>query len=126
MSGGLRRGVHVVTVTPFLPDETLDEESLRSLVAFCLDMGADGLLILGIMGEADRLSDAERERVIEVTLAHTAGQMQVTVGVTAGSTLVTRARARDAVRRGAAAVMVAPPAGTSAGPALRDHFRRVG
>jgi 4-hydroxy-tetrahydrodipicolinate synthase len=124
--GGLRRGVHVVTVTPFLPDEALDEESLRSLVAFCADAGVAGLLILGVMGEADRLSDGERERVIEVTLAHNAGRMQVTVGVTAASTVVTRARARDAVRRGADAVMVSPPAGTSAGAALRHHFRRVG
>jgi len=122
----LRPGVHVVTATPFLPDESLDEESLRSLVDFCFSAGADGLLILGVMGEADRLSDAERERVIDVVLDHNAKRMQVTVGVTAGSTVVTQERARDAIRRGADAVMVSPPPGSSAGAALREHFRRVG
>jgi len=118
--------VHVVTVTPFLPDERLDETSLRSLVEFCLKAGADGLLILGVMGEAERLSDRERERVIETVIDQNAGRMQVTVGVSAGSTLVTRERAVDALRRGADAVMVAPPSGATPGEVLREHFRRVG
>ena len=122
----LRPGVHVVTATPFLPDESLDSASIHSLVDFCHDCGADGLLILGVMGEADRLSDRERERVIDGVLGHNAGRMQVTVGVTGGSTAVTRDRARDAVRRGANAVMVSPPAGSSAGGPLREHFRRIG
>lgn len=121
-----RSGVHVVTVTPFLPDESIDEASLRSLVEFSLTAGADGLLILGVMGEADRLSDRERERVIETVIDQNAGRMQVTVGVTAGSTLVTRERAIDALRRGADAVMVAPLPGTSPGEPLRVHFRRIG
>ncbi len=119
-------GVHVVAATPFLPDESLDEASIGSLVDFCHANGADGLLVLGVMGEADRLSDAERERVIEGFLEQNAGRMQITVGVTAGSTVVARERARDAVRRGADAVMVSPPPGSSAGEPLREHFRRVG
>lgn len=75
-------GVHVVAATPFLPDESLDEASIGSLVDFCHANGADGLLVLGVMGEADRLSDAERERVIEGFLGHNAGRLQITVGVT--------------------------------------------
>ena len=123
---GLRPGVHVVTVTPFLSDEAVDEESARTLVAYCADAGADGLLILGVMGEADKLSDAERERIIDLVVAENAGRMQITVGVTAGSTVVARERARDAVKRGADAVMVSPPVGASANAALREHFRRIG
>jgi 4-hydroxy-tetrahydrodipicolinate synthase len=122
----VRPGVHVVAATPFLPDESLDEASIRSLVDFCFANGADGLLILGVMGEADRLSDRERERVIAGFLEHNAGRMQITVGVTTGSTVAARERARDAVRRGADAVMVSPPPGSSAGEPLREHFRRVG
>ena len=122
----LRPGVHVVTVTPFLPDESLDEASIDSLVEFCAGAGAEGLLILGVMGEADKLSDGERERIIDRFVAHNAGRMQITVGVTAGATVTVRERARDAIRRGADAVMVSPPIGSSAGPALREHFARIG
>ena len=127
MSGErLRPGVHVVMATPFLPDEEVDEASVRTLIEFSARADSDGLLILGVMGEADRLSDAERERTIALTIDHNAGRMQITVGVTAGSTVVARARVVAAVRLGADAVMVAPPPGSSEGAALREHFRRVG
>ncbi len=122
----LQAGVHVVTVTPFLPDESLDEASQRVLIDFCVDRGVAGLLILGVMGEADRLSDREREQVIDTVLDHNAGRLQITVGVTAGSTIVARQRARDAIRRGADAVMVSPPPGSSAGEPLHAHFRCIG
>ena len=122
---GLRPGVHGVLVTPFLPDETLDEASLRSLIDSYQAAGADGVLVLGDMGEADRLADREREQVAAVAIAHAAGRLQVTVGVSHQATVVTAARARVAARAGADAVMVAPPVGSSAGVALRDHFRRV-
>lgn len=125
-SSVLRPGVHVVAATPLLPDESLDTESLGTLADFCLNAGSDGMLILGVMGEADRLADAERERVIDTVIEHNAGRMQITVGVTAASTVVTRERAIDAVRRGADAVMVSPPPGSSPGEALREHFRRIG
>ena len=123
--GKLCPGVHVVTVTPFLPDESLDEASIDSLVDFCAAAGADGLLMLGVMGEADKLSDAERLRAIDRVLARNDGRLQVTVGVTAGATVVVRERAREAIRRGADAVMVSPPPGSVVGPALREHFARV-
>ncbi|MFN8592807.1 MAG: dihydrodipicolinate synthase family protein [Thermomicrobiales bacterium] len=123
---GLLPGVHIITATPFLPDESLDEASVATLVAACAAAGAEGMVILGVMGEADRLSDAERERVIDRFVAENAGRMQITVGVTAAGTHATRERARDAVRRGAQAVMVSPAFGMSAGPSLRDHFQRIG
>ena len=105
------RGIHVVSVTPFLPDETLDVASLRRLVDFCADAGAVGMLVLGVMGEADRLSDAERVRVIDHVVESNQGRLEITVGVTAGATVVARERARAAERSGARFVMVAPPVG---------------
>ena len=121
----LRPGVHSVLATPFLPDETLDEASLRSLVDSCVAASVDGVLVLGVLGEADRLSDAERDRVVALTLEQAGDRLQVTVGVTHQATVVTAARARAAARAGAAAVMVSPPVGSTPGLALGDHFRRV-
>lgn len=121
----LKSGVHCVMATPFLPDESLDEASLGTLLDYLARSGADGALILGVLGEADRLSDAERERVITRSLDHAGDRLQISVGVTASSTYVTRARARAAEEAGATAVMVSPPPGSSAGPALREHFRRI-
>jgi 4-hydroxy-tetrahydrodipicolinate synthase len=121
---GLQPGVHSVLVTPFLLDETLDEKSLISLIDAFRKACVSGVLILGVMGEAERLSDAERERVVDLTISKR-DRLQVTVGVTHQSTVVARARAKQAALAGASAVMVAPPMGSSAGPALFTHFQRV-
>lgn len=118
-------GVHNVTATPFLPDESLDEASLGSLVRYCVETGCDGMLILGVLGEADRLSDVERDRVIAKVVEENAGRLEITVGITHGSSVVTAERARRAVELGAHAVMVSPPPGSTANPALRDHYARA-
>jgi 4-hydroxy-tetrahydrodipicolinate synthase len=111
--------------TPFLPDESLDEASLSTLINYLVEGGCDGILILGVLGEADKLSDAERDRMIAKSIELSAGRLQVSVGITHNSTTVTRDRAVACVEAGAAAVMVSPPPGTSAGPALKEHFRRI-
>ena len=122
----LAPGVHSVLVTPFAADESVDEASLHSLVDYCIEAGVTGVLVLGVHGEADKLADVERERVQATVLAETDGRVQVTVGISASSTAVTRERALSAEHAGATAVMVAPPTATLAAPLLRDHFRRVG
>jgi 4-hydroxy-tetrahydrodipicolinate synthase len=78
-----------------------------------------------MLGEADKLSDAERERVQALVLEHAAGRVQVTAGTTHGGTDVAAQRARSAERAGATAVYVGPPPGSVWGPAVLDHYRRV-
>lgn len=121
----LKRGVHCVMATPFLPDESLDFASLDTLLDYLIQQGCDGALILGVLGEADRLSDREREGVIDYCIKRAGDTLQFSVGVTANSTIATRERAFHAEASGATAVMVSPPPGSSAGPALRKHFRRI-
>ena len=121
----LSPGVHSVVVTPFAADESLDEAALRSAIDYYVGSGLAGILALGVLGEADRLADAERERVQRIAIEHVQGRVQVTVGVSHPATVVAAERARSAERMGATAVMVAPPGGSAAGPPLREHFRRV-
>jgi 4-hydroxy-tetrahydrodipicolinate synthase len=122
----LSPGVHSVLVTPFAADESLDEVSIRTLVDYYAGAGVAGVLALGVLGEADKLSDAERERVQVAVLDQADGRVQVTIGVSAPSTALAAERGLAAARAGAGAVMVAPPAESVAGPALRDHYRRIG
>ncbi|MDQ2682859.1 MAG: dihydrodipicolinate synthase family protein, partial [Chloroflexota bacterium] len=125
MTTPLKAGVHCVMATPFLPDESLDEESLASLIDYLVDGGCDGILILGVLGEADKLSDAERDVMIRRSIELSAGRLQVSVGITHPSTKVARERALACVEAGAAAVMVSPSPGMAAGPALKSHFQRI-
>ncbi|MCB2184978.1 MAG: dihydrodipicolinate synthase family protein [Deltaproteobacteria bacterium] len=102
------RGVFPILVTPFLDDESLDLASLDRVVRFMVGVGVQGVTVLGVLGEANRLVDAEREEVIRAAVAATAGRIPVVVGVSHTGSRSTAALAARARELGAAAVMVAP------------------
>lgn len=125
MTIGLRPGVHCIAATPFLPDESLDLASVGTLMDYLIAGGCQGALVLGVLGEADRLSDRERDQVLQAALDLGGNDLQISVGITHNSTKVTKERADAAQAAGVAAVMVSPPPGSAAGPALKEHFKRI-
>ena len=118
-------GVLPITLTPFTEDGDVDEGSIDSLVEDYLGAGAHGLTILGIMGEAAKLLDDERERVLRRYLQATAGRVPVVAGVSARATKMALDYARRAEDAGAAAVMLAPPDNTRNLDLVFEHFRLV-
>ena len=106
---GRMQGIFNIVPTPFDETGAVDEASLARLIEFVIDTGVDGLTILGFLGEAGKLSEAERATVIDVSVATAAGRVPVVVGATAPATDPGVAFARDAVARGAAGLLVAPP-----------------
>ncbi|MFN8059843.1 MAG: dihydrodipicolinate synthase family protein [Vicinamibacterales bacterium] len=120
------RGVYNITPTPFLEDGAVDETSVRTLTDFTIARGVDGLTILGVMGEAAKLTDVERDRVIVATLDAANGRVPVCVGTTHAGTDGCVAFSRRAEALGAAAVMVAPPRlARSSDAALQRHYVTV-
>jgi len=100
-------GVFTIAVTPFLPDGALDLESVDRMVDFYVEKGATGLTILGIMGEAGKLSSEESMAVVRRVVART--KLPVIVGVSSPGLAAMRALANNAMDAGAVGVMVAPP-----------------
>lgn len=119
-------GVYTILSTPFLPDGQLDEASLARLTDAVVQTGVDGVTALGVAGEAHKLTDAERARVLDIVFDTVAGRTNVVVGVSREGTIPAIEAARDASRRGAQAVMLAPPTFLAAGPALTNHVAAVG
>lgn len=105
----LADGVHTVVPTPFDRSGGLDLPSLARLVDLLVDAGVEGLLLLGVMGEAPKLLPAERRAVVETSVHAAGGRCQVIVGATHPSVAGTRALARAAIDAGADGVLVAPP-----------------
>jgi len=101
------RGVFTIAVTPFQPDGALDLESLDRVTDFYLEHGATGLTILGMMGEAGKLSADEAMEVVARVVAR--APVPVVVGVSAAGFAPMAALANRAMDAGAAGVMVAPP-----------------
>jgi len=102
-------GVWNIVPTPFLDDGALDDSSLPVLTRFVAGCGVDGMTILGVLGEATKLSDDERHRVTAGVLG-AAGDLPVCVGVSHAATDRAIAFARSAEAAGAHSVMLAPPA----------------
>jgi 4-hydroxy-tetrahydrodipicolinate synthase len=118
-------GVCTIALTPFTDEGDLDEQSIRALAEYYLDAGVHSVTILGIMGEAHKLSDAERLAVAERYISAVGGLVPVVVGCSATATKVVVERARAAEEAGAAAVMVAPPNNQRNLELVFEHYRRV-
>ena len=118
-------GVCTIALTPFTGEGDLDEESIDSLAGFYLNSGVHGVTILGIMGEAHKLSDTERQAVTDRYVSAIGGRVPVVVGCSAVATRIVVERARTAEVAGAAAVMVAPPNNQRSLDLVFEHYRRV-
>jgi 4-hydroxy-tetrahydrodipicolinate synthase len=80
------QGCGTALVTPFHPDGSLDEPSLRALVDSQLAQGISLLIPCGTTGEASTLTESETHRVIEITIEVSAGRAPVFAGCTHNST----------------------------------------
>jgi 4-hydroxy-tetrahydrodipicolinate synthase len=119
------RGVFPISATPFAPDGALDLDSLDRLVDFYLGRRVHGLTVLGIMGEAPKLTPSESRAVVARTVSCVAGRVPVVVGVSNADLGALAALANDAMATGAAGVMVAPPPGIAGDDALVAYMASV-
>ena len=102
-------GVYVIAATPFHDDGRIDEKSTDSMVDFYRACGADGLTILGVMGEAPKLAAEESVAISKQIIKRAGPSMPVIVGVSAPGFAAMRSLARTVMDAGAAGVMIAPP-----------------
>lgn len=103
------RGVHPIVPTAFDDDGSLDLESQGRLIEYMGRVGSSGVAILGFLGEAHKLSSAERRRVIEVTREHAGPEMKVLVGVRAHGAAGAIEQSLEAKELGADAVFESSP-----------------
>jgi 4-hydroxy-tetrahydrodipicolinate synthase len=80
------QGCGTALVTPFHPDGSLDEETLRTHVDWQIANGITLLVPAGTTGEASTLTEAELLRVVEITIAASAGHAKVFAGCTHNNT----------------------------------------
>jgi 4-hydroxy-tetrahydrodipicolinate synthase len=118
-------GVFHILATPFLDDGALDLEGVPRLVDAVLGTGVEGITILGIAGEAHRLGDEERRRMVDAVVKEVRGRVPVAVGVSASGTHLASSFAVMAREHGADAVMVAPPAGARSLDAVAEYYHAV-
>ena len=105
------KGVFVIAPTPFLPDGSLDLDSTDRMTEAFIAAGAAGMTILGVMGEAPKLTEAESLAFVERVIRRVDGRLPVVVGASAPGFAQMKAIARGSMERGAAGIMVSPVPG---------------
>ncbi len=119
------KGVYLIAVTPFTDSGALDLASTDRMVDFCLDKGVTGLTVLGIMGEAPKLTMEESRSFVRQVLARVAGRVPVVVGASAPGFAPMKELTQSVMDLGAAGVMVAPPSTVRTDDQISAYFDMV-
>lgn len=79
-------GVIPPIITPVDERENVDEKGFRALLRRCVDRGIHGIFVAGSNGESMALTQAERDRAIQITIDEVGKQVPVMAGVMDTST----------------------------------------
>ncbi len=102
-------GVFSVLPTPFSESGELDPDSLGRVIDLFIADGVSGFTALGVTSEVARLTDAERDRVLDTVVTHVNGRVPIVAGTTAEGLRTCIDYTRRARAAGASAVMISPP-----------------
>jgi len=119
------QGVYLITVTPFTDSGALDLSSTDRMVDFCLDKGVTGLTVLGIMGEAPKLTMEESRSFVKQVMQRVKGRIPVVVGASAPGFAPMKELTQSVMDLGAHGVMVAPPATVRTDHQITAYFEMV-
>jgi len=119
------KGMYAISATPFTDAGAIDWASMESLIEFYLQCGVSGLTILGMMGEAQKLSDEESAEFTRRYLRYVDGRVPVIVGVSNAGTANLVKLSKTAMDAGACGVMIAPLVGLKTETQIVGYFGDV-
>ena len=118
------KGVYIIAATPFTDEGAVDLQSVDTLTDFYLGCGVHGFTLLGMMGEAHKLTADESLSVVNRVIGRAQGR-QVIVGVSHAGLENVRRLSHEAMMAGASGVMVAPAPGLKGDEGLYNYYAQV-
>ena len=118
------KGVYIIAATPFTDEGAVDLQSVDTLTDFYLGCGVQGFTLLGMMGEAHKLTADESLSVVNRVIGRAQGR-QVIVGVSHAGLENVRRLSHEAMIAGASGVMVAPPPGLKGDEGIFNYYAQV-
>ncbi len=126
MPAGLpEEGFVAIAVTPLTADGAIDHAGIGPLMDFYVNCGAVGVTLLGVMGEAHRMTDGDARAVVDAALEAVAGRIPILVGVSDASLPRVTSLAEYGMGRGCVGVMLQPLAGLQGDAAVVAYFSHV-
>ncbi|MEX2288567.1 MAG: dihydrodipicolinate synthase family protein [Planctomycetaceae bacterium] len=103
------RGMMPIMPTAITTSGALDEKSQRRVAQYCLQCGAVAIGHFGIASEFHKVSDVDRQRLIQVIVDEVAGRVPVFINVTSPAVSISLEYARQAESLGADLIMASLP-----------------
>lgn len=118
-------GVYIISATPFEDNGAIDFNSIDGLMDFYIEKGVAGITILGMMGEAVKMSPQESEAVTRHMIKSVGGRVPVVVGVSDPGTANLVALSKMSMDAGAAGVMIAPVGSLRTEEQIYNYFSQL-
>jgi 4-hydroxy-tetrahydrodipicolinate synthase len=119
-------GCGTAVVTPFRGDGSLDEATLRKLIARQIEAGIDFLVPCGTTGESPTLTHEEHVRVVAITVEMAKGRVPVVAGAGGYNTAEVIAMARELEAIGVDGILsVTPYYNKPTQEGLYQHYRAI-
>jgi 4-hydroxy-tetrahydrodipicolinate synthase len=119
------KGVYIIAATPFTDNGELDLDSAERMTDFYLECGVTGMTILGVMGEAPKLSPQESSEFVARVVKRVNGNVPIIVGVSSAGNRNLGGFTKKVMDMGAAGVMVAPIAGLKNEEQIEGYYDAV-
>jgi len=118
-------GTITALITPFKGGQ-VDEPALRAHLRRQIEGGVSALVPVGTTGESPTLSQAEADRVIQITLEEAKGKVKVIAGTGSYDTRASVERTRWAAKAGAdAALVVCPYYNKPTQEGIFQHYKMI-
>ena len=118
-------GVYIISATPFDDLGVLDLESTKNLIDFYIEKGVDGITILRVMGEAQKLTPDEAELFLNTVLKQVNKRVPVIVGVSNANINNLVKLSNMSMDKGASGVMIAPPINLGADEKIYNYYAKI-
>lgn len=126
MAHNIFRGLGIALITPFTQDGEVDWKSLKRLVEFQIENGADFLCILATTGETPCLSAEEKQKIKELVVEINKGRVPVLMGCGGNNTRAVVAELKTTNWKGIDGVLsVCPYYNKPSQEGLYQHFKAI-
>ena len=126
MATNIFRGLGIALITPFTPDGEVDRKSLKRLVEYQLQNGADFLCILATTGETPCLSAEEKAEIKRLVVEVNNGRVPILMGCGGNNTRAVVQELKSADWSGIDGVLsVCPYYNKPSQEGLYQHFKAI-
>ena len=126
MARNIFRGLGIALVTPFTSDGQVDYKSLKRLVEYHIDNGADFLCILATTGETPCLTQDEKDKITQLVKDVNHGRLPILKGCGGNNTAAVVEELRTADWSGIDGILsVCPYYNKPSQEGLYQHFKAI-